>query len=71
TNPFPMGAVCAWTGCGTNNGPPTLQIIIAIAVTIAERFADGDRRHVNNFDTLMVFLQPKIRIAAGKHPSLS
>ena len=66
-----MGAVCAWIVDGTNSGPPTLHIIIAIAVTIAERFADGDRRHVNNFGTLMVFLQPKIRIAVEKHPSLS
>jgi hypothetical protein len=37
-------------------GVTTLHTVIAIAVTIAERFAERPRRHVNNlnFDLLMI-----------------
>jgi hypothetical protein len=40
-------------------GVTTLHTVIAIAVTIAERFAERPRRHVNNlnFDLLMICLQ--------------
>jgi ribose 5-phosphate isomerase RpiB len=60
-NPLPMGAVCAWTGVGMIIGVTTLHTVIAIAVTIAERFAERPRRHVNNlnFDLLMISSQPE------------